>query len=236
MKKFYLFLTFLFINILSILAQQRPLVSAVLNSGDTLYSDYIFINNNSTLFAGAHIRLNEFDKKARIPLSYVNAVSAVDRSGKERFFRRVYLPLYGDVLAERVVKTDRVDLLYADVRNVGYSYSYNYRYYYFSKDNLAVKKLDLYNAKREFSNSLESMNHIKKAQGVSVTMGVLLGTGIAMVVAGVAHTSKMNSDLPIGQAPSFSPLLFVGAITANIPFFLRESKYNHLRNAAIAYK
>ena len=63
MKKFYLLLTFLFINILSIQAQQRPLVSAVLNSGDTLYSDYIYIVFLSTkivVFLSLWVGANNF--------------------------------------------------------------------------------------------------------------------------------------------------------------------------------
>ncbi|EMR02005.1 hypothetical protein [Cesiribacter andamanensis] len=218
-------------------------ITIVLNNGDTLRTSYVGIINTPTLFNQPHIQLNPLKKDQKILIRDIQVVEGYDpEKGRFRHFRRMPAP-YHNTLAERGIKTDRIDGYYVNIHQHGmYTGSYSWRHFFYAKDGDALKKMNLANLRADLNDSPLAMAHYRKANALRWTQLGLYAVGTALLVKGFHQSfSHQEEELtPPGVVLSENDkkslrYMIGGAVMLSVPFYLNAPKQKYMSQALRAY-
>jgi hypothetical protein len=227
---------------LAALAQNSG-IKIILNSGDTLWTNYVQIINTPTLFNQPYILLDPLKIDHKIRISTIRIVEGYDpEKGRFRHFQRMPEP-YHNTLAERGISTARIEGYYVNIHQHGmYTGSYSWRHFFYAKDGDALKKMNLVNLRADLSDSPLAMAHYRKANALRWTQLGLYAAGTALLVKGL-HQSFSNHDeelTPPGVVLSENDrralrYMIGGAVLLSAPFYLNKPKQNYMSQALRAY-
>lgn len=240
MKK--LFLSLLLALPLAAFAQGSG-IKVILNSGDTLWTNYVNIINTPTLFHQPYISLDPLKKDQKIRISSIKIVEGYDpEKGRFRHFRRMPEP-YHNTLAERAIHTGRIEGYYVNIHQHGmYTGSYSWRHFFYAKDGSDLKKMNLANLKADLNDSPVAMAHYRKANALRWTQLGLYAVGTALLAKGLHQSfSNHNEELtPPGVVFSENDkkslrYMVGGAVMLSVPFYLNAPKQKYMSQALRAY-
>lgn len=221
-------------------AQNSNGILIILNNGDSIRSNYVGINNNHSLLKGPHVQLNPDDKNQRLRISEVKSIEGFDPDKQTyRYFRRLDYP-NNNTLAERSIKTERIEAYYFDsfYQSGMYGGGYNWRHLHYSKDGAPLKKAEYANLKRDLSDNPEALAHLHKANSLRITQFVMYGLGTALIIAGISKLVNERPGPGYQEDPGVDKTLVLGvmgAVMLRIPFFLNNPKRDHMTKALEAY-
>ena len=211
----------------------------ILNNGDSIKSNYVGINNTSTLFKGPHVQLDPVDKQQRVNISEIKSIEGYDsKTQTYRYFRRLDAT-YNNVLAERTINNEHIQAYYFDAyyQSGMYGGGYSWRHLHYSKDGGPIVKANYSNLKRNLFDSPEAAEHLKKASSLRIAQYSLYAVGTGLIVTAV-HSLVSQPTGP-GQESSGSDngLAYgiMGAVLLRIPMFLESPKRDHMEKALRAY-
>lgn len=109
---------------------------------------------------------------------------------------------------------------------------------YYQKDNSPLKKMNMANLKVDLMDYEPSNLKLKEVKTINTLNAFLYTAGAAMLIAGIVKTADddgSDAGTPVQTDVSISPLVFVGAITLNIPWFTKGAKRRKMYEALTLY-
>ena len=216
-------------------AQQGP-IQVVLKNQDTVYTQYVYLNNN-TGFSGPNVRVHH-KRGEKIPIDEIDHVEGRDQQGAYKYHKPVPYLYGGEIFAERNFSSPRIEIYFTHYVSGFRDLLYNFRYFSYAIDSSSIKKMSYANLKQDLADHPVSVGYLKQAQGYRTAQIVLYGVGGALVVHGIASGLSSNDELPPpGESRVKVPAtLIIGAVALVVPNLLNNSKQSYFLKALKNYQ
>jgi hypothetical protein len=205
-------------------AQNEP-IEIHLNSGEVLYTNYVYIYSSFN----SGVRINS-RKGEKISIRDVDFIQGFDKERNFRYFTTI--GYNGTVWAERSFASERVKIYSTSRFDFEYSAKAGDVY---QLDDGPIRDIKYRNLKEDLSDYQQSMDYLKKANGIRTTQAVLWTASVGLFIGGIVQMVGGPLEDP-EESLDIPPMFYLAAGVNLAAWVLEIPKKNRFRKALQVYE